>query len=80
MTNTNHAIFTAHLDSVWMWPWTAGLDEALATSRSVCDRLDAHPEFFTRKAKLGCWRWWNVRIGLSSGGFRVTWQTGGGKS
>ena len=46
MTITIHAIFNAHLDPVWMWPWTAGLDEALATSRSACDRLDAHPELF----------------------------------
>lgn len=46
MTMTIHAIFSAHLDPVWMWPWTAGLDEALATSRSACDRLDAHPELF----------------------------------
>ena len=45
-TITIHAIFSAHLDPVWMWPWTAGLDEALATSRSACDRLDAHPELF----------------------------------
>ena len=43
---TIHAIFSAHLDPIWMWPWTAGLDEALATSRSACDRLDAHPELF----------------------------------
>ena len=46
MKTTIHAIFSAHLDPVWMWPWTAGLDEALATSRSACDRLDAHPELF----------------------------------
>jgi alpha-mannosidase len=46
MTITIHAIFHAHLDPVWMWPWTAGLDEALATSRSACDRLDAHPDLF----------------------------------
>lgn len=43
---TIHAIFSAHLDPVWMWPWSAGLDESLATSRSACDRLDAHPELF----------------------------------
>ena len=40
MSVTIHAIFCAHLDPVWMWPWTGGLDEALATSRSACDRLD----------------------------------------
>ena len=46
---TIHLIFNAHLDPVWLWPWTAGLDETLATCRSACDRLDAHPDLrFTR--------------------------------
>jgi alpha-mannosidase len=46
---TVHIVLNAHLDPVWMWPWQAGLDEALATCRSACDRLDAHPEaIFTR--------------------------------
>jgi alpha-mannosidase len=46
MSLTIHAIFNAHLDPVWMWPWTAGLDEAIATCRSACDRLDAHPDLY----------------------------------
>ena len=41
---TVHLIFHAHLDPIWLWPWTAGLDEALNTCRSACDRLDAHPD------------------------------------
>jgi len=41
---TVHLIFNAHLDPIWLWPWTAGLDETLATCRSACDRLDAHPD------------------------------------
>jgi alpha-mannosidase len=46
---TVHLIFNAHLDPVWLWPWQAGVDEALATCRSACDRLDAHPDLvFTR--------------------------------
>lgn len=43
MTTTLHVVFHAHIDPLWLWPWTAGLDEVLATSRSACDRLDAHP-------------------------------------
>ena len=39
-----HLVFSAHLDPIWLWPWTAGLDEALATFRSACDRLDKHPD------------------------------------
>ncbi|HEY0868425.1 MAG TPA: glycoside hydrolase family 38 C-terminal domain-containing protein [Fimbriimonas sp.] len=46
---TVHLVFNAHLDPVWLWPWQYGLDEALATCRSACDRLDANPELvFTR--------------------------------
>lgn len=41
---TVHLIFNAHLDPIWLWPWTSGLDAALATCRSACDRLDAHPD------------------------------------
>jgi alpha-mannosidase len=39
-----HLVFNAHIDPVWLWPWQAGLDEVLATCRSACDRLDAHPD------------------------------------
>lgn len=46
---TVHIILNAHLDPIWLWPWSAGLDEVLATCRSACDRLDRHPDiFFTR--------------------------------
>ena len=39
----------AHIDPVWLWPWQAGVDEALATFRSAADRCDEYPEFvFTR--------------------------------
>ena len=46
MNKTIHVIFNAHLDPIWMWPWTSGLDEALATCRSACDRLDRNPDLF----------------------------------
>jgi len=46
---TVHLVFNAHIDPVWLWPWPAGLDAVLATCRSACDRLDAHPDLvFTR--------------------------------
>ncbi len=41
---TVHMVFHAHLDPIWLWPWQAGLDEALATSRTACDLLDANPD------------------------------------
>jgi alpha-mannosidase len=46
---TVHLILQAHIDPVWVWPWTAGVDEALNTCASMCDLLDRHPEaIFTR--------------------------------
>ncbi len=41
---TIHVILNAHLDPIWLWPWQAGLDEAIATCRSACDRLDQNPD------------------------------------
>jgi len=44
-----HMIGNAHIDPVWLWPWQAGADEALATMASAADRCDEYPEFvFTR--------------------------------
>jgi alpha-mannosidase len=46
---TVHMIGQAHLDPVWLWRWTEGRAEALATSQSAVDRLDEYPDFhFTR--------------------------------
>lgn len=46
---TVHVILNAHIDPIWLWPWQAGLDAALATCRSVCDLLDRHHDVhFTR--------------------------------
>ncbi|MCY3021874.1 MAG: alpha-mannosidase, partial [Planctomycetota bacterium] len=44
--NTIHLIFNAHLDPIWLWPWQGGLDAALATCRSACDRLDANKNLY----------------------------------
>ena len=46
---TVHLIFNAHIDPVWLWPWQAGLDAVLATCRSACNRLDAHPDLVFTK-------------------------------
>ena len=44
-----HMIGNAHIDPVWLWPWQAGADEALATIASAADRCDEYPDFvFTR--------------------------------
>ena len=38
-------IGNAHIDPVWLWPWQAGVDEALATFCSAADRCDEYPEY-----------------------------------
>jgi alpha-mannosidase len=43
---TVHLVLHAHLDPIWLWPWSAGLDEALATCRSAVTRLEQHPDIF----------------------------------
>ena len=42
---TVHMIGNSHLDPVWLWSKTDGIDAVLATARSACDRLDEYPDF-----------------------------------
>ena len=42
---TVHMIGNAHLDPVWLWRRADGVDTALATARSACDRLDEYADF-----------------------------------
>lgn len=53
---TIHVAMHAHLDPIWMWPWTSGMDEAMATARSACDRLDAHPDLFYTQGEAWTFR------------------------
>jgi alpha-mannosidase len=44
-----HMIANAHIDPVWLWPWQAGVDEAIATTAAMADRCDEYNDFiFTR--------------------------------
>ncbi|MFA7344265.1 MAG: hypothetical protein WC003_08185 [Terrimicrobiaceae bacterium] len=46
---TIHLVFNAHLDPVWLWPWSAGLDEIVNTCETTCAILERHPDvIFTR--------------------------------
>lgn len=53
---TIHLIFNAHIDPIWLWPWQAGLDAALATCRSACDRLDAHKDLYFSRGEAWVYR------------------------
>ena len=54
---TVHMIGQAHLDPVWLWRWSEGRAEALATSQSAVDRLAESADFhFTRgEAQIYAW-------------------------
>ena len=52
---TVHTVANSHPDPVWFWRRPEGLDEALNTSRTVCNLLDEFPEFvFTRGEAWVC--------------------------
>lgn len=42
---TLHAIGNAHIDPVWLWRWTEGLETIRATFRSALDRMRESPDF-----------------------------------
>ena len=42
---TVHMIGNAHMDPVWLWHRSEGVDAVLATAGSACDRLDEFPQF-----------------------------------
>ncbi|HEY0257355.1 MAG TPA: hypothetical protein VGC39_07925 [Candidatus Methylacidiphilales bacterium] len=39
-----HLIPNAHIDPVWFWPWSAGIDEVINTCESVCSVLERNPD------------------------------------
>jgi len=41
---TIHLIATAHIDPVWLWDWREGLNEGIATCRTILDLMDEFPE------------------------------------
>jgi alpha-mannosidase len=40
-----HMIGQAHIDPVWLWPWTEGLSVIHSTFRSALDRMNESPDF-----------------------------------
>ncbi len=52
-----HMIGQAHLDPVWLWRWTEGRAEALATSQSAVDRLEEYPDFHFVRGEAQVYQW-----------------------
>ena len=52
-----HMIGQAHLDPVWLWRWTEGRAEALATSQSAVDRLKEYADFHFSRGEAQIYQW-----------------------
>lgn len=52
-----HLISQAHLDPVWLWPWTDGAAEVLTTVQSAMDRATENPDFRFTRASAATYRW-----------------------
>ena len=46
-----HIVLNSHLDPVWLWDKSAGMDEIVATARTACDMLDDYPEIFITRGE-----------------------------
>jgi|WetSurMetagenome_2_1015567.scaffolds.fasta_scaffold00336_6 alpha-mannosidase len=40
-----HMIGQAHIDPVWLWPWSEGISVVLSTFRSALERMNETPDF-----------------------------------
>lgn len=52
-----HMIGQGHLDPVWLWRWTEGRAEALATSQSALDRLAEYADFQYTRGEAQVYEW-----------------------
>ena len=52
-----HLISQAHIDPVWLWPWTDGAAEVLATVQSAVDRAAENTDFKFTRASAVTYRW-----------------------
>ena len=52
-----HLIGNAHIDPVWLWPWSEGLAESLATFRSALDRMQVYPDFKFTASSAALYEW-----------------------
>ncbi len=52
-----HLIGHAHIDPVWLWNWSEGLAEVLATFRSALDRMNEFPDFKFTASSAAFYEW-----------------------
>ncbi len=47
-----HLILNSHLDPVWLWRRSQGIDEVLGTARTACDLLELYPEIVITRGEM----------------------------
>src|SRR3989304_6016239 len=52
-----HVVGNAHLDPVWLWPWTEGFHEVKATFRSALDRMKEYEDFIFIASSAVYYEW-----------------------
>lgn len=54
---TFHMIGQAHIDPVWLWPWTEGISIVHSTFRSALDRMNETPDFCFTASSAQFYQW-----------------------
>ena len=52
-----HMIGNAHIDPVWLWPWSEGMSVVLSTFRSALDRMNENPDFTFTASSAQFYEW-----------------------
>ena len=52
-----HMIGQAHIDPVWLWPWSEGVSVVHSTFRSALDRMNENPEFCFTSSSAQFYEW-----------------------
>ena len=52
-----HMIGHAHIDPVWLWPWTEGISVVHSTFRSALDRMNETPDFTFISSSAQFYQW-----------------------
>ena len=52
-----HMIGQAHIDPVWLWPWTEGISIVHSTFRSALDRMNETPDFCFTASSAQFYQW-----------------------
>jgi len=52
-----HLIGQAHIDPIWLWPWSEGISVVLSTFRSALDRMNETPDFAFTASSAQFYQW-----------------------